>query len=67
MPKPSTGINKLTDDSPHLEYALNAVNQGVTALGIKGEIMKTKNPQLSLSHSTTTLYFSPTWLTWALP
>lgn len=33
------GIN--FTDKLHLEYALNAVNQGVTALGIKGKNQRT--------------------------
>jgi hypothetical protein len=36
MGRPPVGI-KFTDEF-YPEYALNAVNQGVTALGIKGEI-----------------------------
>lgn len=42
-------------DDLHPEYALNAVNQGVTALGIKGEI---RNKAQLQTHLSSILYFA---------
>jgi hypothetical protein len=60
---PSTQCITLSDYANDVEYALNAVNQGVTALGIKGRCAE--EPQVNIAANCTSfrqLRMESSWL-----